>query len=329
MIGIGILGAGRIGWVHAQSLTSLLGARLIAVADAIPKAARDLAHAYGAEARSIEGILSADDIGAVVIASPTTTHYDLIKMAATTGNAIFCEKPLDLSAERISDCLAHVSKAGVPLMTGFNRRFDANFASIKARIELGDIGNVELITILSRDPSPPPIDYIQTSGGLFRDMMIHDFDMARFLLGEDPIEVFAMGSCLVEADIGMAGDIDTAVVTLRTSSGKMCQISNSRRATYGYDQRVEVHGEKGMLRAENMLETQVEHASENGFTRSPTQAFFLERYTAAYAAEMRHFVEALQSNTPPSPTGEDGLKAQRLADAAARSFETGERQLLI
>ncbi|MEM9787392.1 MAG: Gfo/Idh/MocA family oxidoreductase, partial [Pseudomonadota bacterium] len=217
-----------------------------------------------------------------------------------------------------------VEDAGVAFFTAFNRRFDPNFATVQARIQNGEIGDVEIVTILSRDPSPPPISYIKSSGGIFRDMMIHDFDMARFLLGEEPVQVFAVGSSLVDPAIGAAGDVDTAAVTLTTARGKICQISNSRRASYGYDQRIEVHGAKGMLRAENVLENTVEAATDTGFNRAPTMHFFLERYELAYINEIAHFVQALEAGEAPTPTIHDGLRAQVLADAAAKSLETGQ-----
>ena len=323
MLNIGILGCGRIGQVHGRSLMALRSARAVAVADAFADAAASLAEQLDADVRSSEEIIDSDDIDAVVIGTPTDTHYDLIHKAAPAGKAIFCEKPIDLSSERIRDCLKVVAENGVPFMTALNRRFDPNFAGIAARIREGEVGDVEIVTILSRDPAPPPIGYIKSSGGLFRDMMIHDFDMARFLLGEEPVEVHAVGSALVDPAIGAAGDIDTAAVLLKTASGKICQISNSRRATYGYDQRIEVHGSKGLLRAENILESTVEIATEAGFRRAPAQHFFLERYEAAYLAEMTHFVDAIQNGTPLSPNGEDGLRAQLLADAAAKALETG------
>lgn len=324
MVRIGILGCGRIGQVHARSLLRLPSAKLVAVADAFSASAQAVADQSGAQVRSTQEILSASDIDAIIICTPTDTHFDLIQSAAKAGKAIFCEKPVDMSADRIQTCMDVVQANNVPFLTAFNRRFDPNFAMVQARIAAGEIGDVEIVTILSRDPNPPPISYIQSSGGIFRDMMIHDFDMARFLLGEDPVQVFAVGSALVDPEIGIAGDVDTAAVTLTTASGKICQISNSRRASYGYDQRIEVHGSKGMLRAENMLENTVEVATEAGFKRAPTQNFFLERYEAAYLAEIAHFVEALDAATPPSPTIEDGLKAQKLADAAALSLQTGQ-----
>ena len=324
MIKIGILGCGRIGQVHGSTLRGMVDAKAVAVSDAMPAAADLLAAQLGAKAMTTDEIIDDPSIDAVIIGTPTTTHYDLIHAAAAAGKAIFCEKPIDLSVDRIHDCLAAVDKAGVQFMTAFNRRFDPNFAHLERQISDQAIGNVELVTILSRDPAPPPIGYIKTSGGIFRDMMIHDLDMARFLLGEEPVELTASASCLIDPEIGQAGDFDTAVVTLKTASGKLCQISNSRRATYGYDQRIEVHGSKGMLRADNMLETTVELSNASGMCKAPTQPFFLERYAAAYRAEMAHFINALTTGTPVTPTGHDGLKAQILADAADAAARDGQ-----
>lgn len=323
MVNIGILGCGRIGQVHARSLQMVDGVRVTAVADAFPKAAEALAARTGAAVMSADEIIASPDIDAVIICTPTDTHFDLIQASAKAGKAIFCEKPVDMSADRIRDCITTVEAAGVPFMTGFNRRFDAGFATIRERIAAGDIGDVELVTILSRDPSPPPVSYIKSSGGLFRDMMIHDFDMARFLLGEEIVRVYATGSALVDPAIGEAGDVDTAVAVLTTASGKICQISNSRRATYGYDQRAEVHGSLGLLKANNVPENNVEIASSAGFRTAPAQHFFLERYAGAYLAEMMHFVGCLQSGQAPSPGVRDGLAAQLIADAAAMSLAIG------
>ena len=321
MISIGLLGCGRIGQVHARSIARIVTARLTAVADFLPDAAEALATRVGTEIRAADEIIAAPDIDAVIVATPTTLHYDQIHALARAGKAIFCEKPIDLSSERTADCMTAVKQAGVPFMTAFNRRFDPQFAQLQSRLAAGAIGAAELVVITSRDPAPPPVSYIEQSGGLFRDMMIHDFDMARFVLGEEPVEVYATGSCLVDPAIGDAGDVDTAMVTLRTASGKLCQINNSRRATYGYDQRVEVHGAAGMLQAANQLENLVTQASADGFTYAPNKHFFLERYEAAYLAEMSHFVDALAKGEPPSPGIEDGVAAQKLADAAARSLK--------
>jgi myo-inositol 2-dehydrogenase/D-chiro-inositol 1-dehydrogenase len=319
----GLIGAGRIGRIHAGNAVAHPKARLVAVTDAHAPTAKSLATATGARVVAAEEALAAKDIDAVMICAPTDTHADLIEKAAKAGKAIFCEKPLDLDARRIRACLRVVAKAGAPLMIGFNRRFDPHFATLRKRIAKGEIGDVEIVTILSRDPGPPPIDYVKRSGGLFRDMMIHDFDMARFLLGEEPVEVHAVGSSLVDRAIGESGDVDTAAVLLKTASGRIAQISNSRRATYGYDQRIEVHGSKGLLRAGNVQGTTVELATVKGFSQDPVLPFFLERYAAAYRAELDAFIAAVVKGRPPAPTGEDGLRAQVLADAATESARTG------
>jgi myo-inositol 2-dehydrogenase / D-chiro-inositol 1-dehydrogenase len=324
MVRFGLLGAGRIGQIHGRNAAASPKGTLVAIADPFPKGAQSLAAATGAEVREIDAIFSSKDIDAVMICTPTTTHAEFIERAANAGKAIFCEKPVDLDAKRVENTLKVVEKSGVALMVGFNRRFDPNFGNLKARIDEGVVGNVELVTILSRDPGAPPVSYIATSGGLFRDMMIHDFDMARFLLGEEPVEVHAVGSSIVDPEIGKAGDVDTAAVLLKTASGKICQISNSRRATYGYDQRIEVHGSKGLLTAGNVLETTVKFASKTGISADPVQNFFLERYDAAYRNEMNAFIDAVMNKKAPNPSGHDGLMALVLADAAQKSHDTGK-----
>ncbi len=326
MLSIGLLGAGRIGTLHGRNVASNARAKLAAIADAVPAPAEALAQELGAPVRSVQDIIDDRSIDAVVICSSTDTHADLIEAAARAGKAVFCEKPVDLSSERIRACLKVVESAGTPLMIGFNRRFDPHFGALQQRVAEGEIGAVELVTILSRDPGPPPISYIARSGGLFRDMMIHDLDMARFLLGEEPVEVHAVGSSLVDPAIGDAGDVDTAAVLLKTASGKICQISNSRRATYGYDQRVEVHGSKGMIRAHNIHENVVETATGEGFRRAPVLNFFLERYSPAYRRELDHFLDSVEGGSTPSPTGQDGLRAQMLADAATEAARIGIAQ---
>ena len=238
-----------------------------------------------------------------MICTPTPTHADLIERAAASGKAVFCEKPIDLDASRVRACLQTANKAGIPLMIGFNRRFDPSFRTLHDRLRAGEIGRLETLTIISRDPQPPPPSYVASSGGLFRDMMIHDFDMARFLLGEDPTEVYAIGSVLVDKAIGDAGDVDTAAVLLRTASGAIAQITNSRRATYGYDQRIEAHGATGMLRAGNMTATTVEFASAGGFVTDPALPFFLERYGAASAPNS---TPSCMRSRPPPPLRQPG-----------------------
>jgi myo-inositol 2-dehydrogenase/D-chiro-inositol 1-dehydrogenase len=320
----GLLGAGRIGRIHGANVVAHRRARLVAVADSNSSAAEDLAAGHGAEVRDLDAILEARDVDAVLIATPTDTHADLIERAARAGKAIFCEKPVSLDAARTRACLEVVRDSGARLMVGFNRRFDPSFADLRGRIVAGEIGAVELVTILSRDPAPPPVDYIARSGGLFRDMMIHDFDMARFLLGEEPVTVQAVGSCLVNPDIGAAGDVDTAAVLLATATGRIAQISNSRRATYGYDQRVEVHGSGGLLAAGNRRATTVTIADARGYAVDPALPFFLERYADAYRAEIDTFIRGVLDGEPLSPTGEDGLRAQELADSATESARSGE-----
>ncbi|MCP3056890.1 inositol 2-dehydrogenase [Aurantimonas marianensis] len=321
MLSFGLLGCGRIGQIHGRNVLAHPQARLVAVADAMPQSAESFAAATGCEARPADAILTAGDIDAVIIGTPTDTHAELIEAAAAAGKAVFCEKPVDIDSQRIREALARIGDA--PLMIGFNRRFDPHFGSLKARIDNGDIGNVELVTILSRDPGPPPVSYIRSSGGLFRDMMIHDFDMARFLLGEEIADVHAVGSCLVDSAVGEAGDVDTAAVLLKTATGKIAQISNSRRATYGYDQRIEVHGSKGLLKAENVPQTTVVLANQAGVTADPVQNFFLERYGEAYRRELAYFIDAVTGGRKLSPSGMDGLKAGLLADAATKSHTTG------
>ena len=322
---LGLLGAGRIGKVHAGAVASARSAKLVAVADALPAAAEAIAQSYGAEVRSVEAILNGRDIDAVLITTPTDLHADMIEQAARAGKAIFCEKPIDLSVERVRRCLDVVRAQKAALMIGFNRRFDPNFIEVRARIDAGAIGAVEMVSITSRDPAPPPVAYIARSGGLFRDMTIHDFDMAAFLLGEDPATVFAAASNLIDAEIGAAGDVDSASLVLTTRSGRIAQISNSRRATYGYDQRIEVHGSKGLISAENLRATTVELADAAGYRRDPLLNFFMTRYTQAYANEIAAFVAALEAGQPMSPSGEDGLKALAMAEAALASLKAGRQ----
>ncbi len=322
-IRIGILGCGRIGQVHALSIARVSEAKLVAVGDANPAAAGACARRFGAEVREPSAILASKDIDAVVIAASTPTHCDMIHAATAEAKAIFCEKPIDLSSDRVRRCIEAIDRAGIPFMTAFNQRFDPHFGALRQRVAAGDIGDVETVSITSRDPSPPPADYVKGSGGLYRDMMIHDLDMARFILGEEPVQVFAVGSNLIDPAIKGAGDVDTAAVILTTASGKICQITNSRRATYGYDKRLEVHGSKGMLRVSNIPENMVERATSAGFESAVAQAFFLERFEAAYLAEMRHFVEAVSSGRKPQPDAQDGLRAQLIADAATQSWREG------
>ncbi len=319
----GVLGAGRIGKVHAKAVTGDANAKLVAVADVMAPAAQAIADQYGCDVRSMEAILSADDIDAVVICTPTDTHADLIETAVKAGKAVFCEKPIDLSLARVKSCLEVVRAHKGVLMVGFNRRFDPHFRAVRAEIDKGTIGTPEMVVITSRDPGAPPLDYIARSGGIFRDMTIHDFDMARFLLGEEIAEVVATAAALVDPAIGAAGDFDSVQVMLKTASGRQAVISNSRRATYGYDQRIEVHGSLGSVSAENQRAVSIEVATASGYTRPPLLDFFMTRYTEAYAAEIASFVAAVGGNGKAEPTGEDGLIALALAEAALKSVAEG------
>ena len=316
-------GAGRIGAIHAANLAASPGAALRHVVDVNQAAAAALAAKHGAKVSDTATALADPEVGAVIIASSTDTHADLVISAAEAGKAIFCEKPIDLSLARVDACLAAVRKAGVPMLVGFNRRFDPNFSELHRRIAGGAIGSVEQVVITSRDPGPPPVAYIKVSGGLFRDMTIHDFDMARWMLGEEPVEVFASGAVLVDKAIGEAGDIDSAMVILKTASGRMAHINNSRRAAYGYDQRVEVHGVHGRLIAGNRVATTVEQADVAGVTTDNPLNFFLERYAEAYRIELAAFLDAVAKGTPMPVGAEDGRQALVLADAALRSMQEG------
>jgi len=316
---VALFGAGRIGKVHAVNVAGHARSTLAAVVDPYQEGAEALAAEYGSVVRSAEDVLGDPDIDAVLIASSTDQHAPQIEAAASAGKAIFCEKPIDLDIDRVRGVLAHLEAHPVPMMLAFNRRFDPNLAALKAQIDAGAIGEVEMITILSRDPGLPPIEYIKVSGGIFRDMMIHDLDVARWLVGEEFVEVQGMGSVLVDPAVGAAGDVDTAVVTMRTATGKLASISNSRRASYGYDQRIEVHGEKGMLAAENVRESTVSLSTADGVRLEKPMHFFLERYAQAYAREWDGFVRLVLDGEGSMPTAADGYAALQLAELALAS----------
>lgn len=329
---VAVFGAGRIGRIHATNLAALPGVRLRYISDPVGESASSLAQRLGAEASTIEAALSDPAIDVVVVTSPTTTHSDLILRAAQAGKNIFCEKPVDLSVPRAEACAAAVRAAGVACMIGFQRRFDPTFNELKSRIDRGDIGSPEMLVITSRDSGAPPADYLRQSGGIFRDMLIHDFDVFRWILGQgdgsagpdEAVWLSATGACLVDPAIGAVGDIDSAVVSIRTRAGRLCQINASRRAAYGYDQRFEVLGAKGLLAAGNHRPHEVTQMDANGVRTDNPEPFFLERYRVAYQLEMAHFFEQLQSGGSFRCTVHDGVAAQRLADAAALSFETGQ-----
>jgi myo-inositol 2-dehydrogenase / D-chiro-inositol 1-dehydrogenase len=318
-----LFGAGRIGTIHASNLSRHPGAKLDYVVDAQQSAAERVATAHGARTSDRDTALADKSVTAVIIASPTDTHDELIGACVAAGKAIFCEKPLDLDVNRARASMSKAQVAGVPLYLGFNRRYDPSFRKLRDAVAAGTIGTIEVLSIVSRDPAPPPLAYLRSSGGLFRDMMIHDFDMARFLLGEEPTELYAAGACLVDPAIADAGDVDTAVVVMRTAGGAFCQISNSRRCTYGYDQRIEIFGSTATVRADNQTATRVELASGSGVTREPALPFFLERYADAYRLELDDFIRALSGESVSLATAQDGLRALLLADAAESSMRSG------
>lgn len=323
MLKVGLLGAGRIATVHAKAILAHPDSALVAVSDVNAENAHTLAAAFGCVVRTTDEIISDPAIDAVLIATSTDTHSGLIEQAAASGKAVLCEKPVDLSLERARQCLDTVRATGVPIMIGFNRRFDPNFAAVKAALNNGEIGKSELLSITSFDPAPPPVSYIKVSGGLFRDMMIHDFDMANFIMGAAPVTVSATGTSIVDPQIGAAGDVDTAAVTMTYADGRVAVIKNSRRAVYGYDQRLEVLGSEGLLQAQNMLESTVVKSTTAGVTSAKPTYFFLERYMPAYEAEWAAFVQAIQTKAAMPVTLEDGVTALAMAEAANWSLDQG------
>lgn len=319
MINVGLLGAGRIAGVHATAITRHPDSTLIAVSDYIPANAKKLAADFGCAVLSTAEILADPEIDAVLIATSTDTHSDLIEQAVGTGKSVLCEKPVDLSLKRARLCQSNTEAAGLPIMMGFNRRFDPNFQTLKSALDGGEIGKPELLSITSFDPAPPPLAYVKVSGGLFYDMMIHDFDMANFIMGDAPLTIFAHASSIIEPDIGAAGDVDTAVVTLNYADGRIAVIKNSRRAVYGYDQRIELLGSEGLLQAQNMLENTVVKSTTSGVTGAKPTYFFIERYMPAYAAEWDAFITSLIERKDVPVSLSDGVKALAMAEAATLS----------
>ena len=324
-VNFAVLGCGRIGRMHAGILARHPRARLHSVFDVSDAAAEQTATALGvARAASVEAVLADPAIQAVLIATPTDTHVGLIVAAARAGKAILCEKPIDLDLQRARDCGRDIAAHNVTVMIGFNRRFDPAFRAIRDRVHRGEIGQVEQIVITSRDPEPPAMGFIGASGGLFRDMMIHDFDMARYLVG-DIAEVHAFGANLIDQAIADAGDIDSAMVTLRARSGALVHINNTRRCVYGYDQRLEVFGATGMLLAGNHANTTVQRFdARHTAAGDPLLHTFIQRYTEAYTAEVDHFVECLQQRITPLTNFQDGIEALRVAEAALESHRSGK-----
>jgi myo-inositol 2-dehydrogenase/D-chiro-inositol 1-dehydrogenase len=326
-VAIAVLGAGRIGRLHAENLTRHLARRaeLRIVADPRLEAANEVGAACGAECAVADWreALASPRIDAVVVCTPTDTHATLVEAAAVARKHVFCEKPLALEVEPTEAALAAVARAGIKLQVGFNRRFDPSFERLALGVRSGEIGTPHLVRITSRDPEPPPREYVRSSGGIFLDMTIHDFDMARFLIGDEVVEVHATGAALVDPEIGQEGDVDTAVVSLRFASGALGCIDNSRRAAYGYDQRIEVLGSRGALLAEQRSPTSVVRWDGAGRTADRPHHFFIERYREAYVAEMGAFLDAVLSDRSPPVDGADGLQALRIALAARRSLSDG------
>lgn len=323
MLNFTLFGAGRIGRLHAANLAASAKALLACVYDVDETAARQVAEQHGARFAADVDAALASDIDAVLIASSTDTHVDLITAAARAGKAVFCEKPIDLDITQVNRCWEAIADCGVPVQIGFNRRYDPHHRALHDAVQAGEIGSVEMMIISSRDPAPPPADYLKVSGGLFRDMMIHDFDMANFIMGEPPVTVFAVGSCLVDPEIGKAGDVDTAAVTLTYAGGRIATIRNTRRAGYG-DQRLEVQGSKGMLQVGNLVENLVVKSTTEGVVSAKPVLFFLERYMPAYRAEWNAFVQALNSGAAMPVTLDDGVAALAMAEAATRSAKSGQ-----
>ena len=324
MIRFALFGAGRIGTMHARHLAACPDARLVCVYDPVPGVARAVAEQHGAGvADTVQAALAAG-VDAVLIASSTDTHVDLIVAAAQAGKAVFCEKPIDLSLQRVEECWRQVRDCGVPIQIGFNRRYDASHRGVRNRVAAGEIGALHQVLITSRDPEPPPMSYVRVSGGLFRDMMIHDFDLARFVLGEEPVTITAAGSVMITPELAEIGDIDIAMVQMTTASGVQCHINCSRQAAYGYDQRLEAHGSAGMVCSANHLQDQVRRFSATSAgAPAPLQHFFIDRYAPAYQAQLADFIDAVASGRQPSVTFEDGHRALILAEAAGQSLATG------
>lgn len=327
MIKVGIIGAGRIGRVHSESISKYVkGAEIKAISDIkITDELQQWAKSMGIPNvyDDYQQILQDPEIDAVLVCSSTNTHAPISIEAARAGKHIFCEKPIDSDVARIQQVLSEVEKAGVKLQVGFNRRFDHNFKAIKDRVVAGDIGEPHIIKVTSRDPDAPPIEYVKVSGGMFFDMTIHDFDMIRYLSGSNVTEVFAVGSVLVNPEIGNAGDIDTAVITLKLANGAIGVIDNSRKAVYGYDQRAEVFGSKGAIQISNDTGSSAVFSGEHGVVAEKPKYFFLERYMQSFADEISCFVDSVVNDKPTVVNGDDGLQPVLIALAAKKSMEEG------
>ncbi len=330
-IGVGVIGAGRIGRLHIEHLAqSIPEVELIAICSLDAVGIESLTKQFNIPKTTIDytALLADPRIDAVLVASSTDTHVEISQAAAKAGKHVFCEKPISLDLEQIDETLTIVEKAGVKFQVGFNRRFDANFARIREAVASGEIGEPHIMRITSRDPSPPPIEYVKVSGGIFLDMTIHDFDMARYLIGDEVVEVYATGGVRVDPKIGEAGDIDTTVITLRFQNGVIATIDNSREAVYGYDQRVEVFGSRGMVTAANPPTNTVTFSGSEGSHAASPPYFFVERYKTAFLSELQAFFACIQEDTPPPVTGEDGKAPVVMGFAALKSLRENRPVLL-
>lgn len=330
MLNFALFGAGRIGKMHAQNIQAFAQSNLKYVFDVYGPAAEAVAKATGAKvADSVEMALADPDVDAVLIATSTDTHVELIIKAAKAGKAILCEKPIDLDTATVNACLEQIKDCHVPIQIGFNRRYDPSHAAVVKAAQDGSIGKLEQIIITSRDPGMAPVEYLKSSGGIFRDMIIHDFDMARFVLGEEIVELQAFGSAMVDEKITEIGDVDSVMVIMKSQSGRLIHINGSRRAIYGYDQRVEAFGSEGMVISNNQTPTSVtRYTKDTTQVKDPLYNFFIDRYVDAYNLQLTSFIENVLAKKPVSPSFEDGRRAQVLADAAQQSLETGQKVTL-
>ncbi len=320
---VALIGAGRMGQVHGRNVVANPRLDLTCVVETPDDSGARLAEALGRPIATLERALADPLLAGVIITSPTDTHLDIVLAALAAGKAMFCEKPLDLDLARLRGAARAFAAGAPPVCVGFNRRFDPHFQRLKDRLDAGEIGALETLHILSHDPAPPPPDFIPTSGGLFRDFSIHDFDAARWIMGEEPTQVFAWASCLVDPAIAAAGDVDTARIILVTASKRLCVISNTRRSGYGYDQRIEAFGSKGMARVDNPRMSTLERATEAGALAAPIAAGFAVRYAQAYARELDHFADVLAGAAEPATGYDANVRALMLAEAARRSVQTG------
>ena len=325
MLKVAVIGTGFIGSVHARNIARHPDAELVAVSDANVEIAKKIAATTGAETvTDIAEIFNNKNIHSVLIATPTDTHVDYLKRAADAGKAIYCEKPIGLDYEEARKAVSAVRAAGVPAMLGFNRRFDASHAAIKEAVDRGEVGKVEIVQLTSRGPKPPPISYVKVSGGQLRDQTIHFFDLLRWLTNDEPVEVYALGAALVDPAIGEAGDVDTSIVSLRMASGALCQIDSSRRAAYGYDERVEIFGSEGLVESARQNFRGVSIYKGRQIFKDGLHPGWFERIEQSYYQAIDAFIQSVERGTPPSPSLEDGLKAQLIADKATESIKTGQ-----